>query len=79
MICGMSFMQNLERSAEPVLPMQFLLQLRQHYPQFAQQTNTGLYMQQDAEECWTDLVYSLKEALQVRSCCACTAFPCLAY
>lgn len=47
------------------MPMQFLLQLRQQYPQFAQQNNTGMYMQQDAEECWTNLLYSLKEALQV--------------
>lgn len=47
------------------MPLQFLLQLRQQYPQFAQQGNTGAYMQQDAEECWTNLLYSLKEALQV--------------
>lgn len=46
------------------MPLQFLLQLRQLYPQFAQQSNTGAYMQQDAEECWTNLLFSLKEALQ---------------
>lgn len=33
------------------------------YPQFAQQSNTGLYMQQDAEECWTQLIYSLSQGL----------------
>jgi len=49
------------------MPMQFLLRMRDLYPQFAQQQppNSGMYMQQDAEECWTQLLYSLKEALQV--------------
>lgn len=48
-------------------PMMFLMHLREKYPQFAQQTNTGMYMQQDAEECWTQLLYSLRERLKVRS------------
>lgn len=50
-----------------MMPMQFLLRMRDLYPQFAQQQppNSGMYMQQDAEECWTQLLYSLKEALQV--------------
>ena len=47
-------------------PMMFLMHLREKYPQFAQQTNTGMYMQQDAEECWTQLLYSLRERLKVR-------------
>ncbi len=46
--------------------MMFLMQLREKYPQFAQQTNTGMYMQQDAEECWAQLLYSLRERLKVR-------------
>ena len=45
--------------------MMFLRHLREKYPQFAQQTNTGMYMQQDAEECWTQLLYSLRERLKV--------------
>ena len=61
-----SYAQDLERSAEPVLPFRFLLQLRDRYPQFAQQSNTGQYMQQDAEECWTQLLYALRESLQAR-------------
>ena len=61
-------MQNMQRSAEPVVPMGLLLRLRRVYPQFAQQQppNSGIYMQQDAEECWTQLLYSLRETLQVR-------------
>ena len=36
--------------------------IRDRYPQFAQQQN-GMFMQQDAEECWTQLLYSLRERL----------------
>ncbi|CAL5229639.1 g13003 [Coccomyxa viridis] len=54
---------DLERSSQPVTPFGFLMQLREKYPQFAQQRN-GLYMQQDAEECWTQLLYSLRERLK---------------
>jgi len=50
--------------------MVFLMNLREKYPQFAQQGNTGAYMQQDAEECWTQLLYSLRERLKV-----CPTFP----
>lgn len=59
-------LQDLERSSQPVLPFSFLMQLREKYPQFAQQSNTGAYMQQDAEECWSQLLYSLRERLKVR-------------
>ena len=48
-----------------MLPFSFWVQLREAYPQFAQQNNQGMYMQQDAEECWTQLLYSLRERLQV--------------
>lgn len=58
-------LQDLERSSQPVTPFGFLMQLREKYPQFAQQRN-GLYMQQDAEECWTQLIYSLRERLKVQ-------------
>ena len=57
-------LQDLERSSQPVTPFGFLMQLREKYPQFAQQRN-GLFMQQDAEECWTQLIYSLRERLKV--------------
>jgi ubiquitin carboxyl-terminal hydrolase 14 len=54
----------LDRSLRPVAPVRFLTVLRSKYPQFAQQTNQGLYMQQDAEECWTQLLYVLSQRLQ---------------
>ena len=50
-----------------MLPFTFWMQLRESYPQFAQQNNQGVYMQQDAEECWTQLLYSLRERLKVLS------------
>lgn len=37
------------------------------YPQFGQQTNQGVYMQQDAEECWTQLIYVLSQGLKSSS------------
>eukprot|EP00882_Tetradesmus_deserticola_P026384 GHRQ01029101.1.p1 GENE.GHRQ01029101.1~~GHRQ01029101.1.p1 ORF type:complete len:130 (-),score=36.95 GHRQ01029101.1:689-1024(-) len=55
----------LQRGGEPLSPFKFLLTMRQRFPQFAQQTNEGLYMQQDAEECWTQVMYALKEQLKV--------------
>jgi len=58
---------DLKRGGEPFPPFKFLLTLRQRFPQFAQQTNEGFYMQQDAEECWTNVMYTLKEGLKVRA------------
>ncbi|OEL26989.1 Ubiquitin carboxyl-terminal hydrolase 6 [Dichanthelium oligosanthes] len=61
----------LDQSVRPIAPLQFLQfffksdseqTLRKKYPQFAQQHN-NVYMQQDAEECWTQLVYTLSQTL----------------
>jgi len=53
---------DLDQSVRPVAPLQFLQTLRKKYPQFAQQHN-NVYMHQDAEECWTQLVYTLSQTL----------------
>ncbi|GLJ15109.1 hypothetical protein SUGI_0246920 [Cryptomeria japonica] len=53
----------LDRSVRPVAPTQFWMVLRKKYPQFGQQHN-GLFMQQDAEECWTQLIYTLSQSLK---------------
>ncbi|WOK91358.1 ubiquitin carboxyl-terminal hydrolase 6 [Canna indica] len=53
----------LDRSVKPVAPLHFLSILRKKYPEFARQQNGG-YMQQDAEECWTQLVSTLSESLR---------------
>ena len=56
---------NLDRSAVPVVPGSFLQVLREKYPQFAEVGRTGQYSQQDAEECWVQLMYSLRERIKV--------------
>ncbi|KAL3695657.1 hypothetical protein R1sor_009733 [Riccia sorocarpa] len=56
--------QELDRSSNPVSPFKFLTLLRSKFPQFSQQDNSGFYMQQDAEECWTQLVYTLSKGLR---------------
>ncbi|XXG45935.1 hypothetical protein AAC387_Pa02g0892 [Persea americana] len=53
----------LDRNVSPVAPMQFWTVLRRKYPQFGQQHN-GTFMQQDAEECWTQLLYTLSQSLR---------------
>ncbi|CAI5942998.1 unnamed protein product, partial [Closterium sp. NIES-65] len=54
----------LDKSRRPVTPLRFLMLLRQRFPQFAQQGEHGAYMQQDAEECWTQLLFSLAQRLR---------------
>ncbi|KAI7837315.1 hypothetical protein COHA_008830 [Chlorella ohadii] len=56
--------QSLTRSAQPVPPMEFILSLRKQYPQFAQTSREGFYMQQDAEECWGAILVSLRDKLK---------------
>lgn len=57
-------LQELDRSGTAVSPLRFLGQMRTLFPQFAQQTQ-GHYMQQDAEECWSQLLYVFREQLKV--------------
>ncbi|KAL8466102.1 hypothetical protein ACS0TY_035277 [Phlomoides rotata] len=54
---------DLDKNVRPVAPMRFLTALRSKYPQFAQLHN-GVYMQQDAEECWTQLLFTLSLSLK---------------
>ncbi|KAD1774775.1 hypothetical protein E3N88_42316 [Mikania micrantha] len=53
----------LDKNVKPVAPMQFWMVLRKKYPQFGQLHN-GSFMQQDAEECWTQILYTLSQALR---------------
>lgn len=46
-------------------PTSFLSVLRQVNPQFAEQGQNGFYMQQDAEECWGELLTRLENALSL--------------
>ncbi len=60
-------LQDMSGGGEPFPPYGFLLALRDQFPQFAQQGRDGMYSQQDAEECWTNVLYSLREKVKVRS------------
>ncbi|KAI0791020.1 cysteine proteinase [Abortiporus biennis] len=61
----------MSKTTDEVTPTTFLSSLRQAFPQFAEQSRSGGsglkalmgagYAQQDAEECWIQLVNSLKE------------------
>ncbi|CAB4302946.1 unnamed protein product [Prunus armeniaca] len=53
----------LDKSVKSVAPMQFWMVLRKKYPQFGQLHN-NTFMQQDAEECWTQLLYTLSQSLR---------------
>ena len=44
--------------------MEFIMTLRRRHPQFAQQGREGGFMQQDAEECWSSLLTSLRDNLR---------------
>lgn len=54
---------DLDKKVKAFAPMQFWTELRKKYPQFGQ-THNGNYMQQDAEECWTQLLYTLSQSLK---------------
>ncbi|KAG2501327.1 hypothetical protein HYH03_001119 [Edaphochlamys debaryana] len=56
--------RDLESGGAPFPPYAFLMALRAKFPQFAQQGAGGVFAQQDAEECWTNVMYALKEKVK---------------
>ncbi|GMH36592.1 hypothetical protein BSKO_04465 [Bryopsis sp. KO-2023] len=56
--------REIDRSRTSVLPVRFLLTLRTKFPQFSETGEGGIYKQQDAEECWSQVVHTLGEKLQ---------------
>lgn len=60
-----SLVAQLERSnaANEIQPIAFVTLFRKAFPQFAEQTEQGHWMQQDAEECWTALINNLSGKL----------------
>ncbi|KAJ3011422.1 UNVERIFIED_CONTAM: Ubiquitin carboxyl-terminal hydrolase 14 [Siphonaria sp. JEL0065] len=55
-----SLYTQLANSGDAVTPLVFLQVLRSNFQQFAEQNNHG-FMQQDAEECWGEIVSALAE------------------
>ncbi|KAG9290938.1 hypothetical protein G9A89_011088 [Geosiphon pyriformis] len=56
--------RQLNQTTEEFAPFEFLQMLRAAFPQFAQRDNRG-YLQQDAKECWTEIVSSLNARLKI--------------
>lgn len=56
---------HIEKAKGPVLPARFLLTLRSSFPQFAEVGEGGVYKQQDAEECWSQVIQALGDKLRV--------------
>lgn len=52
-------LSDMDSSAEGVAPFRFLMVLRDMFPQFAEQGEQGGYKQQDAEECWGQILITL--------------------
>lgn len=46
-------------------PIAFLRTLRTAFPQFAQTSRDGRFEQQDAEECWSQIVTQLRQSLKI--------------
>ncbi|KAK5792569.1 hypothetical protein PVK06_033684 [Gossypium arboreum] len=53
----------LDKSVKPVAPMQFWMVLLIKHPRFSRSHN-GVFMQQDTEECWIQLLYTLSQSLR---------------
>ncbi|KAL5022035.1 hypothetical protein ScPMuIL_001190 [Solemya velum] len=54
---------SLEKSPVPIPPIIFLQVLHMVYPRFAERGEGGVYMQQDANEFWAELVRCLQQKL----------------
>ncbi|GAQ83602.1 Ubiquitin-specific protease [Klebsormidium nitens] len=63
-LAAKALFKELDTSYKPVMPFNFLMLFRQLYPQFAQTGEGGAYMQQDAEECWSQFIYALSTRLR---------------
>ncbi|KAB5595074.1 Ubiquitin carboxyl-terminal hydrolase [Ceratobasidium theobromae] len=52
--------KSMGKTTEGFMPVNLLMNLRSLFPQFAEQSPSGLYAQQDAEECWSQVVNAIK-------------------
>ncbi|XP_020622475.1 ubiquitin carboxyl-terminal hydrolase 14-like [Orbicella faveolata] len=53
----------MDKTPDSLPPIIFLQILHRVFPQFAEKTEQGIYMQQDANECWTQIVRMLQQKL----------------
>lgn len=62
-VAARDLFRDMEKAGETITPFRFLASLHAKYPHFGQK-QAGMLMQQDAEECWTQVLYTLKERLE---------------
>lgn len=55
------------KNTAKISPSSFLFTLRQVNPQFGERGQQGMFMQQDAEECWGEILSRLSNALKTES------------
>jgi len=51
----------MERTSGAIPPIIFVQVLHQAFPRFSEKNDQGVFMQQDANECWTELVRCLQQ------------------
>ncbi|OWF45381.1 ubiquitin carboxyl-terminal hydrolase 14-like [Mizuhopecten yessoensis] len=56
---------SVEKAGTAIPPIIFLQVLHTAYPQFAEKSEHGGYAQQDANECWTEIVRCLQQKVKV--------------
>ncbi|XP_052776253.1 ubiquitin carboxyl-terminal hydrolase 14-like [Mya arenaria] len=54
---------SMDKSGQAVPPIVFLQVMHMAYPQFAEKSEHGGFQQQDANECWTEIVRCLQQKL----------------
>ncbi|CAL1538000.1 unnamed protein product [Lymnaea stagnalis] len=58
---------SMDRTSAPLPPIIFLQVLHMVYPRFAEKGENGSFQQQDANECWTEIVRGLQQKLKAVS------------
>ncbi|KAK7101177.1 ubiquitin carboxyl-terminal hydrolase 14-like [Littorina saxatilis] len=58
---------SMERSAAAIPPLIFLQVLHMAFPRFSEKGEGGVYVQQDANECWVEIMRSLQQKLTTNS------------
>ncbi|KAL7272416.1 deubiquitinating enzyme [Rhizina undulata] len=59
--------QQMGNTTEGFHPVVFVNALRQAFPQFAQKAKDGRYAQQDAEECYSQIIQILRQKLKIKN------------
>lgn len=55
--------KTMDKTSDVIPPIMFLQVLHSAFPHFAEKTEQGVYQQQDANECWTQMVRMMQQRL----------------